>query len=706
MNNYNRLLQYGINKHNITTPTERVELALLYYGGVLASTSNLRIYNQEQDRLENVNFYGMLFMPSGAGKDFAKAIYDDLFSKTTANIPTTIKALATGKLPNGERVTSFPEKYDTKIHRHFSTSIASSDIGLYITALAVQGAKFGSLNIEINEFADYLGKVDNISMLKELYDGKLMAKIIQGNDSDEAREHISGITTNLLAYGSPKSIKENQNKMKVFKDLTSSGMYRRSIIYFEEPMKTSLKEPCVDDVSDIIEYLHKKPLENTIELNRGIKLIGAHNVVVFTPESEQRLKEFAVEMHDLKNSNLDDELLANDTFAHKLIEKIAAIVSYLDCSEQIELSHTEYAIGLFKRTRATIGRLFEQTPVFERIYKTISRSAQPLMQSEIIKRSDLNVKEFADNIGLVNEIAYINDMQLKQTTGSELLKKYSLEPLPYTDLNKIVVSVSAEKDKAQYTTKFVAKYLPMFEGELSIAKLVKTNMLDCFTLAHYEPNKKDKKDMDNGHRAEEFFISGQNAIAFDIDRDVTIEQAIEILKDYKYVIYTTKSHRKEGKGDRFRIIMPTRTMFYVTAEQHKAMYENVSNRLNLPYDIQTRNVSRLWYTNTEAEVIVKEDGDLFDVRCCLPDTNNARRVMLLDGEIDSMNIDIRIKGFYRWFIENTFNGERNGNLYKVATYLKDLGVSDIENHLDKLNSMLEQPLPQSELRNILRSSIK
>lgn len=65
---------------------------------------------------------------------------------------------------------------------------------------------------------------------------------------------------------------------------------------------------------------------------------------------------------------------------------------------------------------------------------------------------------------------------------------------------------------------------------------------------------------ENTKKSENWCNDFQQLLILDIDDGLTIKEAKEIFKEYKYLICTTKSHQVEKKGlrcDRFRIILPS-----------------------------------------------------------------------------------------------------------------------------------------------------
>jgi len=192
----------------------------------------------------------------------------------------------------------------------------------------------------------------------------------------------------------------------------------------------------------------------------------------------------------------------------------------------------------------------------------------------------------------------------------------------------------------------------------------------------------------------------------DIDEGMSIAEIQEVLKNYIYIIYTTKSHMKEKNGiicERFRVIMPTKTTFYVNADEHKGLYENLSKVLEIPsYDVATRNIGRLWFTNSEAKVYKKEDGDLLDVRCCIPETDVSEHIIPNIENLDLDETDRRIAGMQKFVLINGVGGNRNNVIFRLAKFVQEIG-GDIGDVVYKTNSMLLEPLADNEVRTILQN---
>jgi hypothetical protein len=286
--------------------------------------------------------------------------------------------------------------------------------------------------------------------------------------------------------------------------------------------------------------------------------------------------------------------------------------------------------------------------------------------------------------------------------AGDKIRKFSITDLEINKLDKMILSTSAKiSAKPEMEIDFRSQEVPFFGGEMSVEGLLKSKV-QSYCLNHFEATDK----APNGHRKKEYVIPGQNMIAFDIDEGMTVIQMQEILTPYQYLLYTTKSHQREKNGvvcDRFRVIIPTKTNFYVNPEEHKGLYENISRVLEIPsYDVATRNQGRLWFVAPDGDTIRKDTGDLLDVRCCIPETEVSEHVIPNIENLDLDETDRRVYGMQKHTLINGIGGNRNNAIFALAKFIKDIN-GDIEGTVYATNSMLVHPLPETEVRTILQN---
>lgn len=84
------------------------------------------------------------------------------------------------------------------------------------------------------------------------------------------------------------------------------------------------------------------------------------------------------------------------------------------------------------------------------------------------------------------------------------------------------------------------------------------------------------------------------ALVLDYDKGASWEAVREAWKDYKCVIYTTRSHGDPEKpGDRLRVILQLQRA--VNAEEYARLWEWAARRSPSPLDPQCKDASRFWY---------------------------------------------------------------------------------------------------------------
>jgi len=337
---------------------------------------------------------------------------------------------------------------------------------------------------------------------------------------------------------------------------------------------------------------------------------------------------------------------------------------------------------------------------FKQMYKVLEYHKQGLSQTEFIDFG-VKIKTKADwtfQVENLKDLARRKNMRITEA-GPRLV----LRELEISDLSKMIISTSARiSKKPEMEINFKSQEVPFFGSGMTVEALL-TSQVQSYCLNHFEATDK----APDGHRKKDYVIPGQNLIAWDIDEGMSIPEAQEKLSHYQYLLYTTKSHQKEKNGiicDRFRIIMPTKTTFYVNPEEHKGMYENLARVLELPsYDVATRNQGRLWFTNPEAQVLTKKEGDLLDVRCCIPETETSQHIIPNIENLDLDESDRRIAGMQKYVLINGMGGNRNNVLFRLAKFVQEMG-GDVERLVLETNAMLSEPLPEHEAITIIRNT--
>jgi hypothetical protein len=200
-----------------------------------------------------------------------------------------------------------------------------------------------------------------------------------------------------------------------------------------------------------------------------------------------------------------------------------------------------------------------------------------------------------------------------------------------------------------------------------------------------------------GYRDEDHCVPGFNLIVIDVDKGSTIQQAQGLLKDYKWMMYTTKRHTDEEH--RFRIIFPSPFVLKFDAQEYKEFMRNIYDWLPFEVDAQTHQRARKWLSH-KAQYWYNE-GELLDVLAFIPKTaKNETRKKFVANTISLSNLQ-------RWFASKMQNGERNNHFLRYAMMLVDSGLpfDQIRDMVLELNAKLPDPLDDQEIHTTVMVSV-
>ncbi|OQX82757.1 MAG: hypothetical protein B6D63_07265 [Candidatus Latescibacteria bacterium 4484_7] len=647
-----------------------VENSFLFTVASIAGLRRMRYYNKGRENY--ITFFGTTFAGQGSGKDTSLDVCEEMFG-VFDDVPAILKDnydKMNGPLPTGDEV----ENINFIVPTTWIVSLRGSIEGMMRTANFYDKLSVGSLNVLSTEFgADFNREV--LPLLMKLWQS---AKAEGQTNVNEMYPNIEDVPTNILLFGSPKPFKRNEKKHNDLVEIIDSGLGRRTIFVWRD--KTAIEDSeSVGDILSLKEYGNQ-----LVEYVKGKKSID------FDDEAGERIVSYRKESIAKQNETLSDidEMRVRSV---EKTERLAALIAVADMSSNVSVSHVEAAIAINERSIDALKKIIAPEGLFKQMFEMLSRS-----------ETWLGVIDFY-NEGIVFRNKQEEKYELERLEhyakwkGKKLVERgsqYRVEALPATNLQKIKVSINTQGNEAR--SNVCTPYEVPFFGEApSIENLVSNPEADWFAFVHFKDDKRSSKNA----------IPGQNAIAFDIDEGMTVNEAREILTPYTYLLYTTKSHNVEKKGkvsERFRIIFPTKYIFSVDNEAHKKMMENIASVIGLPsYDVSTRNQDRLWYPNPNAQIYTNH-GELLDVSCCIPETETEEMVMPAVGSVDATKVsdDKRIQGMIRWTLQNAIVGSRNSALMRLHRFVLDLTGTkqEADTIVYATNQMLTEPLSEIELQ--------
>lgn len=667
----------------------RIQVA--YYLGKIASM--MRCYVQSSTRNPiPVNIYAINLAPSGSGKghstntiesdiirdfqvQFMGSTFEEIKKRNLAMIAVERSQLS-GKDPD-EHMKALESEYAKAGHMVFSFDSATpAAIKQLRHKLLLAGS--GSVCLEIDEIgSNLLGNTDVINTFLELYDvGRIKTKLIKNTMDNSRNEDIDGETpTNTLWYGTPNKLMDGDKVEEALMSFFETGYARRCLYgYIRKSEKYDNLTP-----QEIIQMVNDPQLGHTanfIKTHLG-KLADPlnYNKIILVPNPvEELLIEYKNNCETLADNLKDHEEIRKAEISHRYFKvlKLAGAYAFVDGTPEITEDQLYAAIKLVEASGESFHKLLSRDKAYVKVAKYIADVGTQVTYADMTEDLPFFPKTntaIQTIMNLAIAWGYKNNIIIKKSfeSGIEFL---SGETIKETDLSKMLISIS--------------KDLATGYGKKEVAFFGMKNFLmrnDYHFITHAL-----KSDI----RDEEQIIPGFNMLMLDVDGTASLQTAQLLLKDYMYVMYTTKSHTPASH--RFRIMLPMSHTLKLDSTEFKEFMNNIYEWLPFDVDTQTSQRSRKWRT-WNGDYFENRTGELFNVLPFIPKTsqNEERKKHLLDTQ--------SLTNLERWFVNKTGNGNRNWQLLKYALLLVDQGY-DYHATLQgvkSLNMKLQDPIDDSEI---------
>tara|TARA_B100000929_G_scaffold108179_1_gene85737 strand:- start:51012 stop:53174 length:2163 start_codon:yes stop_codon:yes gene_type:complete len=661
-----------------------------YYFSKVASMMRCSINTHDRGILP-VNLYAINLATSGSGKGYSMNIIEDkvidkfrerFLEETFSQIAEReIAKIATRRAASKN---TDPDDEIQRVEKEFEALGAlpfSFDSGTTAAVkqmrhkLLMSGA--GSMNLEIDEIGSNL--VSNIEVLNtylELFDvGKIKQKLTKNTAENVRNEEIHGRTpTNLLLFGTPAKLLNGGKIEEEFYSMLEIGYARRCLFGYgrrqlnhlektAEEMYNELtntnSDQVIEDLSDLFE-----DLADPLNFNKKLKISKDTTIayLAYKLDCEKRAEELG-EHDEIRKAEL----------SHRYFKalKLAGAYAFVDNSDELTEDHLYSAIKLSEESGQAFQNLLNRESNYAKLAKYIAHIKHDVTQPDLVEQLPFyrgTVAQKSEMMQLAIAYGYKNNIIIRKSyqDGIEFI---SGETLDQTDLNKVIVSYSNN-----ITSDFAAEEVPF--DKLSVLTQ-QPNM-------HWVNHK-----LAEGYRSEDHCIPGFNLLVLDVDGGIKLSTARELLKDFKYHIYTTKRHTEEH--NRFRIVMPLSHVLKMDAAEYKEFMQNIYEWLPFEVDSQTGQRARKWLTYDGQ--YFDNDGEFVDALQFIPRTskNEERKRKYLDMQ--------SLSNLERWFVNNTGSGNRSNQLIKYALLLVDSGmdINSVKNNVMALNTKLPEKLDEAEI---------
>ena len=662
-----------------------------YYFAVTASMMRCTIQLNKDDNLL-INMYAVALAQSGAGKTRAVGVMEGkvldqfkaVFQKQT--LPDSAKieiarladrtSAVTGKDPD-EIMTGLQCTYDGLGPMPFSF-LKGTEAGLQELRYKLQMANMGALNLQSDEIGLNLQSVSEVLIpYLELFDqGQIKQKITKNTNENKRREELYNRTpANYLGFGEPSKLLNGGKEEELFWSLEQNGYGRRAFHTYNKVLNAPRQKSAEELYAERNCTNTSGFLENLSDyFGRLADISNASKILAMPKESSIFLIEYELDCKARAEKLPEHDFLKKTELSNRHFKalKLAGAYAFVDGTPEVTTNHLQYAIAIAEESGEAYADMLQRDKPHVALAKYLATIGKAVTQSDLTNdlpyyKGPKNHKEemltLAIAHGYQNSIVITKDY----VDGIEFLKGETLEE---NTLDNMILSYSED---------------------MSLGYVQETPAWDqLWQLTQMNGKHWCNHSMSNGHRCEDSAVPGFNMLVLDIDKDVPIAVALDLLKDYKSLLYTTKSHTEEVHS--YRIVLPTNFNLKLSAEDYKKLMKNFLDWLPFKVDEATSQRARKW--RSHKGYYSYQEGELLDVLPFIPKTtkNEAYVAQVLDqAGMDNME---------RWFINNSGDGNRNNMLHRFAMTLVDAGLHGdvIEQRVININNKMPNSLSEQELR--------
>lgn len=670
-----------------------------YYFSMIASMMRTTINTPDRGNIP-VNMYAINLGTSGSGKGFSTNIMEkEVIGRfRTRFLEDTFPLLAEQNLPKIAHKRAVRENYDpedmlVKVRKEFEmlgSLVFSFDSG---TPAAVKQmrhkllmANAGSVNLQIDEIgSNLLSNVDVLTTFLELFDmGRIKAKLIKNTAENLRNEEIPGDTpTNMMLFGTPAKLLNGGKQEEELYSMLETGYARRCFFGYSSAANKSHEMTPEEVFAIMTDTASNQYLEDLADkLDQLADIVNTNKALVMTKETALITIEYRLRCERLAMDLPEHEEIKKAELSHRYFKalKLAGAYAFIDDSPELTVEHFYNAVALTEESGTAFEMLLTRDRNYVKLAKYLGSVRRECTQADLVE--DLPFYRGAaaqktEMLALATAWGYKNNVIIKKSfsDGIEFLRGEMLKP---TDLSKMIVAFSDDM-----TEGYEATYAPW-------DKLFRlTQLKDHHWVSHH---------LLNGYRNEENALPGFNMVVLDIDGTAQLSTVKMLMKQYMFMVSTTKRHTEEE--NRFRLILPINYELKMDAKEFKEFYNNILESLPFEVDASCAHRSKKWLTN-DAGTYEYNEGEIFDVLPFIPKTSkNEDRKNLLQDQQGMDNLE-------RWVMNNIGDGNRNSMLLRYSMILVDAGFDfeAIRQKVSQLNEKIADKLEEAEIMSTVMVTV-
>lgn len=541
-------------------------------------------------------------------------------------------------------------------------------------------AECGAINLQIDEIgSNLIGSTDVLTLFLELFDqGQVKQKLIKNTNDNQRGEELDGKSpTNMLLFGTPSKLFDGSQTEDQFYSFLDTGYARRCLFGYGHNHSRAAETATPAEI-----YARLTQPSNVAVINKWA--IQFHKLAdpamwnwrmtVDDPVAIQLLT-YKIDCEFTADALPEHEEIRKAELNHRYFKalKLAGAFAFIDESPKVEMGHLMSAILLVEESGKNFQTILSREKAYVKLAKYIAavdedqthadlHEALPFYKAGNAARNEI--------MTLATAWGYKHNIIIKKSfvDGIEFFRG---ETLQETDTSKMILSYSEH-----YAYNYMAEPAPFDQ----LGVLMQAG-------GYHWSNHAYKQE----HRSEENIIPGFNMIVLDVDGGVTLEAVHELLKEYKFLTYTTKRHTDEEH--RFRLVMPINYHLELDSDEYKEFMNCIISWLPFKIDDASNQRSKKWMSHAGGKIHYNLEGELLDALDFIPKTSRNDAYKVQSQKLESLD------NLERWFAQRIAMGNRNNNMIRFALALVDSGkdLLTVSQMVTDFNQKLNNPLTQSEL---------
>lgn len=684
-----------------------LRLMSIFFLAKVASAMRATVETKDRGSVP-VNVYALSLATSGSGKGHSVGILEeslirgfrDRFMNDTFPVVADARLLEIANERLVRNVDSTIDDELSKVKGEFARLGALAFTFDSGTAPAVKQmrqkllmANAGSINLQIDEIGSNLvANTEVLNVFLELFDQGLVKQKLTKNTSESLRsEELEGKTpTNMLLFGTPNKLLDGGKTEDEFYSMLDTGYARRCLFAYGHRIRATEALTPAEMYARLIDTSNEATIDRLSTHFTMLADPGKFGWKVFVDDPVAiELLAYRIECEDLADSLPEHEETRKAEISHRYFKalKIAGALAFVDESSDLTMTHLYQAMKLVEESGESFERILSRERNYVKLAKYLSTAGTELTHADLNEslpfyKGSQSAKN--DLMTMAMAWGYKNHIIIKKTF-EHAIEFFRGETLKQTSLASLTLSYS---DHVAY--RYRSERVP-FDRLHELTQAPGMHWLN-HALARGE--------LGEGHRAGENIIKGFEMIVIDVDKGTPVDVARELLKDYTYLIYTTKRHQTtdpntgEKYGDRFRIVLPINYRLELDGDEFREFMSNVFSWLPFTgIDEGTNQRERKWETFPGSHWY--NEGTLLDALQFIPKTSKNEEYKASIVKLENLD------NLERWFAQRMVSGNRNNQLLRFAMMLVDTGTityPDIERRVMEFNAKLDNRLPEDELR--------